>query len=31
MKEELLKVRGFGPVKVEKHGEEILGIFKQEA
>ena len=25
-KEELLKVRGFGKVKVNKYGEEIIGV-----
>lgn len=29
-KEELIKVKGFGPVKVKKYGEEILGILKGE-
>ena len=28
-KEELLKVSGFGNVKVEKYGEEILNILKE--
>lgn len=27
-KEELMKVRGFGPVKVEKYGDGIIGIIK---
>ena len=30
-KEQLLKVRGFGEIKVEKYGEEILNVFNMES
>jgi|GEM_PF-58852 len=30
-KEQLLKIRGFGEIKVEKYGEEILNVFNMES